>query len=266
MLSQHVERLRRRHFVNEMQADEQLRLAARQRAHGVRVPDLLKEVCQPWQCLPIEYIGCGSRSCTAVVLSRWRSRRGVIVVHGQSRTERHVVRRKRRAAGCRRGSSSWTRHTRREPPKRGSAQPCERRCIASRSGRQCAVVPGRVIVKFRDGEPRLNVCRRSRRLAGTASIEPRPSYADFDVVRIDRERRPGSDARRSLSDRRPSSTRRRRTAAAHAVGAERSALRNAPVESAADQHGARLGHSAAGRIVDHRRRPRHRRRPIRTPR
>ena len=43
VLAQHVERLRARHFVNEMQADEQLRLAARQRAHGVRVPDFVKK-------------------------------------------------------------------------------------------------------------------------------------------------------------------------------------------------------------------------------
>ena len=41
--AQHVERLRRRHLVDEVQADEQLRLSARQHADGVRVPDLLKE-------------------------------------------------------------------------------------------------------------------------------------------------------------------------------------------------------------------------------
>ena len=39
VLAQHVERLRARDFVNQVQADEQLRLAARQRPHGVRVPD-----------------------------------------------------------------------------------------------------------------------------------------------------------------------------------------------------------------------------------
>ena len=32
-----------RHFVNKVQADEQLRLAARQRADGVRVPDFVKK-------------------------------------------------------------------------------------------------------------------------------------------------------------------------------------------------------------------------------
>ena len=40
---QHVERLRARHFVDEVQADEQLRLPGRQRAHGVLVPDFLKK-------------------------------------------------------------------------------------------------------------------------------------------------------------------------------------------------------------------------------
>ena len=40
---QHVERLRAGDFVNQMQADEQLRLAGGQRAHGVAVPDFLKK-------------------------------------------------------------------------------------------------------------------------------------------------------------------------------------------------------------------------------
>ena len=43
VLPQHVERLRAGHFVNEVQADEQLRLPARQRADGVRIPDFLKK-------------------------------------------------------------------------------------------------------------------------------------------------------------------------------------------------------------------------------
>ena len=41
--AQHVERLRRGDLVDQVQADEQLRLAARQRAHRMRVPDLLEE-------------------------------------------------------------------------------------------------------------------------------------------------------------------------------------------------------------------------------
>ena len=40
---QHVERLRARHFVDEVKADEQLRLPGGQRAHGVFVPDFLKK-------------------------------------------------------------------------------------------------------------------------------------------------------------------------------------------------------------------------------
>jgi hypothetical protein len=43
MLPQHVERLRRRHFVDEMQTDEQLGLAAWQPSDGVRVPDFVKK-------------------------------------------------------------------------------------------------------------------------------------------------------------------------------------------------------------------------------
>ena len=37
--AQHVERLRGRHLVDQVQADEELRLPARQRADRVRVPD-----------------------------------------------------------------------------------------------------------------------------------------------------------------------------------------------------------------------------------
>ena len=43
VLPQHVERLRRGHFMDQVQADEQLRLPARQGAHGVRVPDFVKK-------------------------------------------------------------------------------------------------------------------------------------------------------------------------------------------------------------------------------
>ncbi len=43
VLAQHVERLRARHLVNEVQADEQLRLTAWQRADGVRVPDFVEK-------------------------------------------------------------------------------------------------------------------------------------------------------------------------------------------------------------------------------
>ena len=43
VLAHHVERLRARDFVNQVQADEQLRLSARQRAHVVRVPHLVKK-------------------------------------------------------------------------------------------------------------------------------------------------------------------------------------------------------------------------------
>ena len=43
VLADHVERLRAGDFVNQMQAHEQLRLTARQRADGMRVPDVFKE-------------------------------------------------------------------------------------------------------------------------------------------------------------------------------------------------------------------------------
>ena len=41
--AQHVEGLRARHFVNQVKADEELRLPGRQGAHGVLVPDFLKK-------------------------------------------------------------------------------------------------------------------------------------------------------------------------------------------------------------------------------
>jgi len=43
VLAQHVERLRARHFVHEVQSDEQLRLSARQRADGMGVPDFAEK-------------------------------------------------------------------------------------------------------------------------------------------------------------------------------------------------------------------------------
>ena len=49
-------------------------------------------------------------------------------------------------------------------------------------------VPGRVIVKFRDGTTsavRLNSLSRVSALAKTSAVSERPSYANFDVVRID---------------------------------------------------------------------------------
>ena len=45
---QHVERLRRRDLVDEVQADEQLRLPVRQLPHRVRVPDLLEQRRGHW--------------------------------------------------------------------------------------------------------------------------------------------------------------------------------------------------------------------------
>ena len=46
--AQHVERLRRRDLVDQMQADEQLRLAARERPDGVRAPRPSSGVWPPW--------------------------------------------------------------------------------------------------------------------------------------------------------------------------------------------------------------------------
>jgi hypothetical protein len=43
VLPQHVERLRRRDFVHQMQADEELRLADGQPTDGVRIPDFVKK-------------------------------------------------------------------------------------------------------------------------------------------------------------------------------------------------------------------------------
>jgi hypothetical protein len=43
VLAKHVERLRARDFVHEMQSDEELRLPARQHTDRVSVPDLVKE-------------------------------------------------------------------------------------------------------------------------------------------------------------------------------------------------------------------------------
>ena len=65
VLSQHVERLRRRHLMDEVEPDEQLRLPARQHADRVCVPDLLKE--------------CGSH---VTGLSRRFPRRSADRIHG----------------------------------------------------------------------------------------------------------------------------------------------------------------------------------------
>jgi len=43
VLPQHVERLRARDFVNQVQTNEELGLAAWQHSYGVRIPDLLEK-------------------------------------------------------------------------------------------------------------------------------------------------------------------------------------------------------------------------------
>jgi serine protease len=48
-----------------------------------------------------------------------------------------------------------------------------------------AYVPGRVIVKFRDGATASERIDAVRTASSTAAIAERPSYADFDIVRID---------------------------------------------------------------------------------
>ena len=48
VLPHHVERLRRRHLMDQVQADEQLCLAARQRAHRVQRPRPSETVWQPY--------------------------------------------------------------------------------------------------------------------------------------------------------------------------------------------------------------------------
>jgi serine protease len=45
--------------------------------------------------------------------------------------------------------------------------------------------PGRVIVKFRDQTTEADRLSALSRVSGSARIDPRPSYADFDIVRID---------------------------------------------------------------------------------
>src|SRR5829696_7984365 len=46
-------------------------------------------------------------------------------------------------------------------------------------------VPGRILVKFRDGASAADRQAAMNSLPGSAAMTPRPSYADFDVVRLD---------------------------------------------------------------------------------
>src|SRR5262249_5706991 len=57
VLAEHVEGLRAGDFVNEVQSYEELRLAARKRPHGVRVPHFFK---QGWHGNPNDTASCGA--------------------------------------------------------------------------------------------------------------------------------------------------------------------------------------------------------------
>src|SRR5436309_7016613 len=81
----------------------------------------------------------------------------------------------------------------------GSRETVTRRSIRSSSSDRSVVgagyVPGRVIVKFRDGvstETRLSALSTVSR---TASMSERPSYANFDIIRIDSGEDPEAVAR-----------------------------------------------------------------------
>jgi serine protease len=56
-------------------------------------------------------------------------------------------------------------------------------------------VPGRVIVKFRDGVSSASRLSALNASSGTASMSPRPEFANFDLVRIDQSEDPAVVAR-----------------------------------------------------------------------
>ncbi len=114
---------------------------------------------------------------------------GVIVAHGQSRDERHVILNVGLPA-IDEGLLEDETHAPQTPEARRRAA-LGAMLHADREGRLGSrYAPGRVIVKFRDEATPAARLAVMKDVSATANLDSRPSYADFDIVRID----PSQDA------------------------------------------------------------------------
>jgi len=108
----------------------------------------------------------------------------VLVVHGQSSADRHVILENVGLPAVYEGVIVDETHApnTREARKRAAM----RSALHVQSERPATrYVPGRVVVKFHEQATEAERLSALRQVSRTATIEPRPSYADFDLVRID---------------------------------------------------------------------------------
>ena len=122
---------------------------------------------------------CARLSCVALAIAA-----GVFAVHGQSPTERHVILENVGLPAVDEGLIVDETHAPGTPEARKRSA---MRAALYRQSERPAVryVPGRLVVKFRDQATEAERLSAIAGLASTATIEPRPSFADFDLVRID---------------------------------------------------------------------------------
>ena len=118
-------------------------------------------------------------SCVALAIAAC-----VLTVHGQSSTERHVILQNVGLPAVDEGLIVDETHA---PGTREARKRSAMRDALYRQSERPAFryAPGRVVVKFRDQATDAERLSALAGLAATATIDPRPSYADFDLVRID---------------------------------------------------------------------------------
>ena len=234
VLAHHVERLRRRHFMDEVEADEQLCMAARQRAHRVRDPRPSKRVAAIAPGRIQRWVSTALVPDLALAIAAGL----VLSLRGQSPPTSARLQIENVGLPAIEEGAVWDQvRERRRQPRPSARGPFDRAGVHSRRRlRPMRTTPGRVIVRFRDGvtpQERLDMVRGA---SATADLAARPPYADFDVIGIN----PAEDAERvaaALTSRgrsvHPGRLPRRPT-----VHAERSRLRTPAVEPAAPQPGA----------------------------
>jgi len=108
----------------------------------------------------------------------------MLVVHGQSTVERHVVLEHVGLSAVDEGLIVDETHApnTREARRRAAT----RAALHLQSERPAALyVAGRVVVKFREQATEADRLSAVRDVSRSATIEPRPTYADFDLLRID---------------------------------------------------------------------------------
>ena len=211
--AQRVERLRRRHFVDEVEADEELRLPGRQLAHGVEIPHLSK------QCLTHV---CAVR---VILLMVAPARRRLSPRAEISRARRFRPRLRR--GGCRAARDGRvTRHPAPPRPVHADADADARSPRQRARGAalvldcQCALDQVSAVVPQRDAEGLGQVARspRQRLVAGVPGFAWRRRRIDGHALqrgdRANAAPRPGDPrarSRRSAGSARRSSGRRRRS-------------------------------------------------------